>query len=67
MAVDNPIFGVGPGNWPVKYQRYAPGGDKSLAESGMTANPGDQVMAAPKGTLVLSIPTVVWSKFIQAA
>lgn len=39
MAVDNPIFGVGPGNWPVKYQRYAPGGDKSLAESGMTANP----------------------------
>jgi O-antigen ligase len=39
MAVDNPVFGVGPGNWPVKYQRYAPGGDKSLAESGMTANP----------------------------
>jgi O-antigen ligase len=39
MAMDNPIFGVAPGNWPVRYQRYAPGGDKSLAESGMTANP----------------------------
>jgi O-antigen ligase len=39
MAMDNPVFGVAPGNWPVRYQRYAPGGDKSLAESGMTANP----------------------------
>lgn len=39
MTESNPIFGVGPGNWPVQYPRYAPGGDKSLAESGMTANP----------------------------
>ena len=35
----DPLFGAGPGNWPVKYPKYAPGGDKSLAESGMTANP----------------------------
>jgi O-antigen ligase len=39
MSEHNPIFGVGPGNWPVQYPRFAPGGDKSLAESGMTANP----------------------------
>lgn len=35
----DPIFGAGPGNWPVRYPRFAPRGDKSLAESGMTANP----------------------------
>jgi O-antigen ligase len=35
----DPLLGAGPGNWPVKYPKYAPGGDKSLAESGMTANP----------------------------
>lgn len=39
MSVAHPVFGVAPGNWPVKYVRYAPGGDKSLAENGMTANP----------------------------
>ena len=35
----DPLFGAGPGNWPVRYPKFAPGGDKSLAESGMTANP----------------------------
>jgi O-antigen ligase len=39
MAKANPVFGVGPGNWPVKYVRYAPGGDPSIADDGMTANP----------------------------
>jgi O-antigen ligase len=39
MTKHNPVFGVGPGNWPVQYTRYAPGGDKSLADNGMTANP----------------------------
>ena len=39
MAVSNPVFGVGPGNWPVQYVRYAPEGDRSLTEQGMTANP----------------------------
>jgi O-antigen ligase len=35
----DPLLGAGPGNWPVRYPRFAPSGDKSLAESGMTANP----------------------------
>lgn len=39
MAADNPVFGVGPGNWPVRYPKVAPGGDKSLTDNGMTANP----------------------------
>ena len=39
MSAANPVLGVAPGNWPVKYVRYAPGGDKSLADNGMTANP----------------------------
>jgi O-antigen ligase len=39
MAVGNPILGVGPGNWPVRYTKYAPSNDRSLANDGMTANP----------------------------
>lgn len=39
MAASNPVFGVGPGNWPVEYVRYAPAGDRSLTDDGMTANP----------------------------
>jgi O-antigen ligase len=39
MAASNPIFGVGPGNWPVEYVEHAPSNDRSLAEGGMTANP----------------------------
>jgi O-antigen ligase len=39
MAFSSPIFGVGPGNWPVEYVRFAPSNDRSLAEDGMTANP----------------------------
>ncbi len=39
MAVANPVFGVGPGNWPVEYVRFAPSGDRSIADDGMTANP----------------------------
>ena len=39
MATANPVFGVGPGNWPVRYVRFAPGNDRSLADDGMTANP----------------------------
>ena len=35
----DPIFGAGPGNWPVRYPKFAPRSDKSLAENGMTANP----------------------------
>ena len=39
MAASNPVFGVGPGNWPVEYVRFAPSGDRSLTDDGMTANP----------------------------
>ena len=39
MAMSSPVFGVGPGNWPVEYVRFAPEGDRSLADDGMTANP----------------------------
>lgn len=39
MTRDDPLLGVGPGNWPVKYVRYAPPGDRSLTDDGMTANP----------------------------
>ena len=39
MAMSNPVFGVGPGNWPVEYTRFAPSDDRSLTDSGMTANP----------------------------
>ncbi|MFL5565664.1 MAG: O-antigen ligase family protein, partial [Gemmatimonadaceae bacterium] len=39
MATANPVFGVGPGNWAVEYVRFAPSGDRSLTDDGMTANP----------------------------
>ncbi|HVT38803.1 MAG TPA: O-antigen ligase family protein, partial [Gemmatimonadaceae bacterium] len=40
MALAHPVLGVGPGNWPVAYPRYAPADDPSLVEgAGMTANP----------------------------
>lgn len=39
MAESNPVFGVGPGNWPVRYVKFAPRGDRSIADDGMTANP----------------------------
>ena len=41
MAVDNPLLGVGPGNWAVEYPDYAAAGDPSLDNSaaGMTSNP----------------------------
>lgn len=39
MALANPVLGVGPGNWAVRYPRFAPANDKSLADDGMTANP----------------------------
>lgn len=39
MAASNPVFGVGTGNWPVEYVEFAPSGDRSLTDDGMTANP----------------------------
>jgi O-Antigen ligase len=39
MAIANPVLGVGPGNWPVRYVRFAPRNDRSISDEGMTANP----------------------------
>ncbi len=39
MAAAHPVLGVGPGNWPVQYTRFAPGNDASLTGGGTTANP----------------------------
>ena len=40
MAAAHPLLGVGPGNWPVIYPKFATSNDPSLAETtGMAANP----------------------------
>ncbi len=41
MAVRHPLFGVGPGNWPVVYPARVPPNDPSLDQTndGMTSNP----------------------------
>jgi O-antigen ligase len=41
MAMDAPLLGVGPGNWPLEYRRYAAPGDPSLSQRNprRTANP----------------------------
>ncbi len=39
MAAAHPVLGVGPGNWPVQYPKFAPASDRSLTNDGMTANP----------------------------
>lgn len=39
MATHHPLLGVGPGNWPVVYPKFASRGDPSLTSDGMTANP----------------------------
>jgi O-antigen ligase len=41
MAVRHPLFGVGPGNWPVVYPSRVPANDPSLDQTndGMTSNP----------------------------
>jgi O-antigen ligase len=39
ITAANPVLGVGPGNWPVHYPRFAPRNDRSLSSDGMAANP----------------------------
>src|SRR4051812_50171386 len=41
MSIRHPLFGVGPGNWPVVYPQRVPANDPSLDQTngGMTANP----------------------------
>jgi O-antigen ligase len=41
LALRHPVFGVGPGNWPVRYPEHVPDSDPSLDSStpGLTFNP----------------------------
>ncbi len=39
MTLRHPLLGVGPGNWPVSYPRFASDNDPSLGRNGMTSNP----------------------------
>lgn len=39
MTLHHPLFGVGPGNWPVVYPRFASSDDPSIGGDGMTSNP----------------------------
>lgn len=39
MARHDPVLGVGPGNWSVRYPEFAAPGDPSLLGDGRTANP----------------------------
>lgn len=39
IALAHPVFGVGPGNWPVIYPKYAGPNDPSIGDDGMTSNP----------------------------
>lgn len=39
MTLRHPLLGVGPGNWPVHYPRFADADDPSISSEGMTANP----------------------------
>ena len=71
MVEAHPVFGVGPGNWPVRYVQYAPGGDKSLTDDRTTANPwpsSDWVAFVSERGLVATIALlgVFGSLFISA-
>ncbi len=39
MTLRHPLLGVGPGNWPAVYPRFASDNDPSLGQDGMTSNP----------------------------
>ena len=39
MTLGDPLLGVGPGNWPVRYPLFASPADPSLDATGMAANP----------------------------
>jgi O-antigen ligase len=40
MTLAHPLFGVGPGNWPVVYPKFAARGDPSMSQDdGLTSNP----------------------------
>jgi O-antigen ligase len=69
----NPILGVGPGNWSVEYPRYALRGDPSLSslDEGMTSNPwpsSDWVaFAAERGAPATALLVLIFVAFLGLA
>jgi O-antigen ligase len=63
MALRHPLFGVGPGNWPVVYPSRVASGDPSLDQSndGMTANPW------PSSDWIAFISERGWAAFVLLA
>ncbi|MEP6618142.1 MAG: O-antigen ligase family protein [bacterium] len=59
MSLRHPLLGVGPGNWPVIYPKFASDEDPSLGQDGMTSNPwpsSDWVtFIAERGAVALGI------------
>ncbi len=62
MAGRHPLLGVGAGNWPVIYPKFAPSNDPSLSETtGMTANPW------PSSDWVAAVSERGWDSLIALA
>jgi O-antigen ligase len=73
IMAENPILGVGPGNWSVEYPRYASRGDPSLSslDEGMTSNPwpsSDWVaFAAERGAPATAVLVLIFVAFFGLA
>lgn len=72
MTVAHPVLGVGPGNWPVAYPKYAGRNDPSMSsEDGMTSNPwpsSDWVaFLSERGSLGFSLLLFVMLGLVQRA
>jgi O-antigen ligase len=73
MALHHPLFGVGPGNWPVQYPAYAVRHDPSLSDSeeGTTSNPwpsSDWVaILAERGLAALVLLALVFLRIARGA
>jgi O-antigen ligase len=70
---ENPILGVGPGNWSVEYPRYASHGDASLSsvDEGMTSNPWPSsdwiAFAAERGAPATALLVLIFVAFLGLA
>lgn len=73
MLEQNPLFGVGPGNWSVEYPRYASRNDPSLSttDEGVTSNPwpsSDWVAyAAERGAPATALLVLTFLAFLGLA
>src|SRR5690348_1021691 len=70
---ENPLLGVGPGNWSVEYPRYASHGDASLSsvDEGMTSNPWPSsdwiAFAAERGAPATALLVLIFVAFLGLA